>query len=132
MKLARVSLTARARPRLPPTLLAGTIYVRWAKLCAHYKLGDPKKLCGPRIMAYDMKRGEEHCCHSHALGGPEHNMPQYKGKTFAVREYLDELNKLKFTEVRAELKAERDGNKKPPGTPQKVNGVDVYPTRSFA
>ena len=59
-------------------------------------------------------------------------MPQYKGKTFAVREHVDELNKLKFTEVRAELKAERDGNKKPPGTPQKVNGVDVYPTRSFA
>jgi hypothetical protein len=116
----------------PPMLLAGTIYVRWPKVCAHYKLGDPKKVCGPRTMAYNQKRGEENCCFAHALGGPEHNVAQYKGKPFTIQEHLEELNKLKLTEVRDELKAEKNGNKKPPGTPQKVNGVDVYPTRPFA
>ena len=95
-------------------LLAGTIYVRWPKVCAHYKLGDPKKVCGPRTMAYNQKRGEENCCFAHALWGPEHNVAQYKGKPFVIQEHVEELNKLKLTEVRDELKAEKNGNKKPP------------------
>ena len=83
-------------------------------------------------MAYTTRLGEEHCCYAHALGGPEHTVPQHKGKAFVVREHVEEMNKLKLTEVREELKAEKAGNKKPPGAPQKVNGVDVYPARSFA
>ena len=60
--------TGTPSPLPPPTHFAGTIYVRWPKICAHYKLGDPKKVCGPRTLAYNQKRGEEHCCLAHALG----------------------------------------------------------------
>jgi hypothetical protein len=111
---------------------AGTIYVRWPQMCQHFNWGDHKKLCGPCITAFNQKRMEEHCARNHTLGCDAHKPPMVKGEKFEIRKHFKDLTKLKLTETRDELKAEKDADKKPPGAPKKVNGADVYPTRSFA
>ena len=107
-----------------------TVYCRWPQVAAH--LGIDPNLCGPCTMAFNEKRREEPCPWGHAPGCAAHKIPMVKGKPFSMPEYQPELDRLKLTEVRDELKAEKAANKKPPGPPRKVNGTDVYPTRPFA
>lgn len=113
-----------------PVLATGTVYVRWKQICQKYGWSDA--LCGPCVMAFNENTMEGNCCYNHPKGCKLHIIPQTGGKKFVIREHQKELNDLKLTEVREELKAEKAGNKKPPGEPKKVNGVDIYPTRSFA
>lgn len=78
------------------------------------------------------KNAEDNCCFGHAHGSTVHSKPQYKGKPFEAQEHREELERLGFTSVRDELKAEAKANKKPPGQPKKVGVALVYPARHFA
>lgn len=108
--------------------IAGNVYVDWIGICTHFGW-NPKELCGPVIVAYDAATAESHCPGGHASGSKAFQRPMVKGKPFNIANHKDELQKLGLCGFQAELKAEREAGKPPPGNPKKVNGVNVYPAR---
>ena len=120
-------------PLANPSLLpahTGNFYVDWIGVCKHFGW-SPKELCGPVIMAFNAAEAEAHCPGGYASGSKAFQRPQVKGKTFNLSNHKAELQKLGLCGFQADLKAEREAGKPPPGNPKKVNGVNLFPARHF-
>ena len=82
--------------------------------------------------AQDAAGRECNCPWSHAAGCAKHKQPvDKKGIPFQIQDHQEELTKAGLTTVQAELKAEREADRKPPGNPTKVGSALVYPARHF-
>ena len=111
---------------------AGNNVVKFHDICAHFKWGDPLKLCGPYICSMDPKRAFGLCCYGHDANAPEHQMPKVNSKAFVYRDYLAQLRKLKLVGVATEVLGDRKAGALPPGQPsQTATGTLIYPTRKW-
>ena len=78
---------------------------------------------------------EANCVFGHSKGCQAHRPPQVNGKPFHLRDHLSTLQEKGLAKRIAQLRAEVEADKKPPGQAKKLpwsGNALVYPARHFA